>query len=190
MAALDDGADGSIVACAAQPRPARGQAVQAREVPMLRCAYRTRNALPTKIQPARFFNLDSNGESKLARARFISARPSMPAPVGGTFPRFCDWPTFPRSSVLVRRRPKKLWLERNDREWLAFQRLGEVSGRDFRPLRHAHLIETVMRPVIVRPRLRSRSIMFLALRRLARSGPATTRISSALTRIRFVQAVH
>ena len=119
---------------------------------MLRCAYRTRECSPTKIQPARFFNLDSNGESKLARAFYLRTTRQCLRQLAEHFRGFVIGRHFRNHLSVVRRRPKKLWLERNDREWLAFQRLGEVSGRDFRPLRHAHLIETVMRPVIVRSR--------------------------------------
>ena len=60
------------------------------------------------------------------------------------------------------------------------ERLGEVGRLDLRPLRHADLVEAVAgRRSFGARRLAAGRCMFLALRRLARSGAATIRISSA-----------
>src|SRR5205085_1345760 len=45
-----------------------------------------------------------------------------------------------------------LRLERNDRERIVLERLGEIFGLDLRPLRPADLAEAIDRPMIVRPR--------------------------------------
>ena len=45
------------------------------ELPMLSYAYRTRRHTPDRVQPARFISLESNGENKPPRARFVSVRP-------------------------------------------------------------------------------------------------------------------
>jgi hypothetical protein len=49
-------------------------------------------------------------------------------------------------------RAEHLRLERNGDDRRAFDRLGEFAGVDFRPLRHADLIETIQRHPVVGPR--------------------------------------
>src|ERR1700724_400473 len=43
--------------------------------------------------------------------------------------------------AVVRRRTEYLRVERNSRDWLALDRLGEFAGVDFGPLRHADLVK-------------------------------------------------
>src|SRR6476660_249541 len=54
--------------------------------------------------------------------------------------------------AVVRGGPEKLRFEWNYGERGAFQRFSEVCRREVRPLRHANMIETVMRAVVVWPR--------------------------------------
>ena len=66
-------------------------------------------------------------------------------------------------------------------------RLGELARVDFRALRQTDLIETIQRRPVVGPRrFQHAQACLLVLRRLARSGSATIRISSAPTKARLV----
>src|SRR5713226_3879462 len=54
--------------------------------------------------------------------------------------------------AIVRRRTEYLRVERNSRDRLALDGLGEFAGVDFGPLRHADLVKTIKRRPIVGPR--------------------------------------
>src|SRR5580692_3502365 len=54
--------------------------------------------------------------------------------------------------TVVGRRSEHLRVERDGRDRLAFNRLGEFAGVDFRPLRHTDLIEAIQRRAVVGPR--------------------------------------
>src|SRR5213595_2607898 len=87
-------------------------------------------------------------------------------------------------------RAKHLRLERNGRDRLGLDRLGKFVEVDLGSLRHADLIEAIQRNAVIRPRCLQQIEDILVLRKLARSGAATIRMSSALIKARLVQPAH
>ena len=115
-------------------------------------AYQTRTILQQKFS----FSVQQFSDERREQARALLLGFSAPRQLlrqltkhFGSAVRRCD---FGDHLAVIGRRAEHLRLERNDRDRLVVERLGEIRRLDLGPLRHADLIEAVERAVIVRPR--------------------------------------
>ena len=139
--------------CGARRRRRRG-AGAARRRSRTRCCYacRTRLTISELLQPSALQQLvEQRRRAGRRLAFFASARP------------VSSWASCRKVSAVrwfgghfgdhlavVGGGAEQLRLERDDRDRLVLQRLGEVGRLDLRPLRHADLVEAVVRAVVVR----------------------------------------
>ena len=134
-------------------------------------AYRTRRHFSEPFRPTLHQLASSGGAAAPPRALDFRAAGQRLRQLAEHLRRLMVGRHFGNHLAVVGGGAEKLRLERNDRERIAFQRLGEVCRGDFRPLRHADLIEAVMRPMIVRPRGLEQIDHVLGIAQIGEIGP-------------------